>query len=290
MREGSAEWRAMIEARLSKRKKRNIYASWDYEVELWKEEQIRNYGVRRQEAKYRAKERQQEEERRERARRREEERLRILAEHEERERRLEKQRQELARREAEKQSLLKRLKEYFEQDFLNAYNFYQVQCSEHISPDEYQAEKLNHVRSWIQRRLNPEKPPDLEQAAAIGAVEGHVQVVARAGSGKTSTLVNRALFLQQHCGIAPSEMLLLAFNRKAAEEIRERLAARLQESIPHVMTFHALAYLDFIHSKLESFSAAPGLQTGSQTFTDVRRLTDIKKSLEKIWHPTTIAC
>jgi DNA helicase-4 len=145
-------------------------------------------------------------------------------------------------RQGERQVLLKNLKVQFEQDFLNAYNFYQNQCSEHISFNEYQTEKLEYVRSWIQRRLNPEKPPDLEQAAAIGAVEGHVQVVARAGSGKTSTLVNRALFLQQHCGIAPSEMLLLAFNRKAAEEIRERLAARLQESIPHVMTFHALAY------------------------------------------------
>ena len=66
--------------------------------------------------------------------------------------------------------------------------------------------------------------------------------MARAGSGKTSTLVNRALFLQKHCGIAPGEMLLLAFNRKAAEEIRERLTVQLQGSVPHVMTFHALAY------------------------------------------------
>lgn len=73
-------------------------------------------------------------------------------------------------------------------------------------------------------------------------VHGHVQAVARAGSGKTSTLVNRALFLQKHCGIAPSDMLLLAFNRKAAEEIRERLNSQLQGFIPHVMTFHALAY------------------------------------------------
>ena len=37
-------------------------------------------------------------------------------------------------------------------------------------------------------------------------------------------------------------MLLLAFNRKAAEEIRGRLASYLPGSIPHVMTFHALAY------------------------------------------------
>lgn len=66
-----------------------------------------------------------------------------------------------------KQALLKNLKEYFEQDFLNAYNFYQTNYSEYISFDEFQAEMSNYVRSWIQHRLNPEKPPDLEQAAAI---------------------------------------------------------------------------------------------------------------------------
>lgn len=36
--------------------------------------------------------------------------------------------------------------------------------------------------------------------------------------------------------------MLLAFNRKAAEEIEERLEKYLGDSIPHVLTFHALAY------------------------------------------------
>ena len=137
--------------------------------------------------------------------------------------------------------MLGNLREHFEQDFLNADNFYQTQCTVHISLEEYKIEKINYVRSWAEgRRLEPK--PDPEQAAAIGAVEGHVQVVARAGSGKTATLVNRALFLQQHCGVAPDGILLLAFNRKAAEEMQERLTEYLQDSIPHVMTFHALAY------------------------------------------------
>ena len=140
----------------------------------------------------------------------------------------------------EKRILLESLMEHFQRDFLNASDFYRARCRDHISAEEYEAEKINFVRAWITHLLD--KSPDLEQAAAIGAVEGHVQVVARAGSGKTTTLVNRALFLQQHCGVAPDEILLLAFNRKAAEEIRDRLVSNLQGSIPHVMTFHALAY------------------------------------------------
>ena len=135
--------------------------------------------------------------------------------------RTERERQEKARR--EKETLLKGLKKRFEQEFLTAYDFYQAQCTAHISFEEYEPEKNNYVRSWAKDYLNTD--PDSEQAAAIGAIEGHVQVVARAGSGKTTTLVNRALFLQQHCGVAPEEMLLLAFNRKAAEEMQKRLTS-----------------------------------------------------------------
>ncbi|MBD2164752.1 UvrD-helicase domain-containing protein [Calothrix membranacea FACHB-236] len=157
---------------------------------------------------------------------------------------------ELVRREKEqkdkqkwqttKQTLLENLKGQFDNNFLNVDNFYQAQCTIHILFKEYQTEKLNYIQSWVQRHLN--SSPDLEQAAAIGGLEKHIQVVARAGSGKTSTLVNRTLFLQKHCGIAPNEILILAFNRKAADEIRERLTLQLQSYIPHVMTFHALAY------------------------------------------------
>lgn len=176
-------------------------------------------------------------------------------------------RKEIARRRVEKQALLMSLKDQFEQDFLNVDNFYQAQCTEHISFQEYQAEKLSYVQSWVKTNLN--SSPDLEQAAAIGAVEGHIQVVARAGSGKTSTLVNRALFLQKHCGIAPNEILLLAFNRKAAEEIKERLILQLQSSIPHVMTFHALAYALVHPEESILFNEQNGQQNKAQALQTV---------------------
>ncbi|MBW4451041.1 MAG: UvrD-helicase domain-containing protein [Spirirestis rafaelensis WJT71-NPBG6] len=191
--------------------------------------------------------------------RKEQERLRLV--------KIEEERQELARREAEKQTLLQTLKEDFEQDFLNAENFYQAKCTEHITFKEYQAEKSNYVQSWVKSNLN--SSPDLEQAAAIGAVEGHIQVVARAGSGKTSTLVNRALFLQKHCSVAPNEMLILAFNRKAAEEIRERLTLQLQDSITHVMTFHALAYALVHPEESILFNEPDGQQNKAQALQTV---------------------
>ena len=187
--------------------------------------------------------------------------------------RAERERQERVRHKKEKQILLKSLREHFERDFLMVNNFYQTQCTGHISREDYKAEKINYVRSWAADHLDIS--PDSEQAAAIGAIEGHVKVVARAGSGKTTTLVTRALFLQQHCGVAPDEMLLLAFNRKAAEEMRDRLTSYLQDSIPHVMTFHALAYA-LVHPEEILVDEPDGEQSQSRTLQDVidRRLRD----------------
>ena len=84
---------------------------------------------------------------------------------------------------------------------------------------------------------------DSEQAAAVGATtECDVLIAARAGSGKTRVLTTRALWLQEVCGVAPSELLLVAFNRSAAAEMRERLQGHVGDEAPHAMTFHALGY------------------------------------------------
>ncbi|MDG2210751.1 MAG: UvrD-helicase domain-containing protein [Acidimicrobiales bacterium] len=84
---------------------------------------------------------------------------------------------------------------------------------------------------------------DSEQFAAVTAPLENTLVTSRAGSGKTRVLTTRAVWLQQACGVAPNELLLLAFNVKAAEEMKERLQTHLGPgaALPHVMTFDALA-------------------------------------------------
>ena len=141
-----------------------------------------------------------------------------------------------------RQDLIALLHDTFEEDFLaaNARFFEEEPSEELICFAEYERLKAGFVQSWAKRELDTRL--DEHQAAAVASTDGNVLVTARAGSGKTRTLVTRAIFLQKQCGVSPKELLLLAFNREAANEMKKRLANALGDDLPHVMTFHALAH------------------------------------------------
>ena len=86
-------------------------------------------------------------------------------------------------------------------------------------------------------------PLTAEQADACICMDDAVQIVAAAGSGKTSTMVAKTGYVLHEKLAAPDEILLLAFNKKAAGELRERVRKRLAdfESAQRVTvsTFHA---------------------------------------------------
>ncbi len=92
--------------------------------------------------------------------------------------------------------------------------------------------KTAFLRKWFEQYLpDGATQPDDDQLNAIGSVHGNVQVIARAGSGKTSTLVYRVFFLIKHCRVQANEIMMLAFNRKAAHEMRERLLRLLYPKV-----------------------------------------------------------
>jgi len=83
-----------------------------------------------------------------------------------------------------------------------------------------------------------------DQRAAATAPPGPVLCVAPAGSGKTTTLVARVGWLVDG-GTAPETMTVVAFNRRAAEELAARIDAALaplgaEGGAVRVRTFHAL--------------------------------------------------
>lgn len=83
-----------------------------------------------------------------------------------------------------------------------------------------------------------------EQARAVVCFDNRVQVLAAAGSGKTSVMVARAAYAVSRGFVGPDRILLLAFNRNAAKELQERIEARFAAAgIPsdgiRASTFHS---------------------------------------------------
>jgi DNA helicase-4 len=110
-----------------------------------------------------------------------------------------------------------------------------------LTEQSYRDMRAGFVVDWARAELG--ETLDAQQAAAVATTAGALRVVARAGAGKTRTLVTRALFLQLHAAVPPSRLLLVAFNRKAVAEIRERIGKHVTaDQMPHVLTFHALAH------------------------------------------------
>ena len=89
---------------------------------------------------------------------------------------------------------------------------------------------------------------DANQQRAASHTRGPIRVLAPAGSGKTKTLINRIANLVNH-GVRPGSVLALAFNKKAAAEMKQRLAGigvpvsdRLDGEGSAIRTFHSFGY------------------------------------------------
>ena len=93
----------------------------------------------------------------------------------------------------------------------------------------------------VEERLGRLAP---DQRAAATAPPGPVLCVAPAGSGKTTTLVARICWMVG-TGLDPEQITAVTFNKRAADELGERLSAALEplgldDRQPRVRTFHAL--------------------------------------------------
>ncbi len=80
-----------------------------------------------------------------------------------------------------------------------------------------------------------------EQLEAVQTIQGPVLILAGAGSGKTTVLINRIAYMIQN-GIYPWNILAITFTNKAAKELKDRLAAALGAEGDGVWasTFHSL--------------------------------------------------
>jgi DNA helicase-4 len=118
-----------------------------------------------------------------------------------------------------------------------------------------------------------------EQIHACICMDDNVLIVAAAGSGKTSTMVAKTGYVLQTGLAQPEQVLLLAFNRDAAEELGGRVAEQLK-GVPDIgkvrsQTFHGFG--------LEVIGLAtgrkPSLAQWVESGRDLETMTDIIETL-----------
>ena len=114
---------------------------------------------------------------------------------------------------------------------------------------------------------------DRNQEKAVNHVTGPAIVIAGPGSGKTTVVTARILNLIQTHNILPSQILAIAFNRKAVEEMETRILRELASSKPshetekhqkpEIRTLHAFGK-DIIteNYKRAGFNQEPDIWTG----------------------------
>ncbi|MET8699918.1 ATP-dependent DNA helicase [Kitasatospora sp. NPDC004723] len=102
----------------------------------------------------------------------------------------------------------------------------------------------------VRSPLVPPAPPELDayQRAVVEHAGGPLLVLAGPGTGKTTTLVE-AVARRIENGADPERILVLTFSRKAAMELRDRMAGRLsataagaRAAAPQATTFHSFCY------------------------------------------------
>ncbi|RDE06627.1 UvrD-helicase domain-containing protein [Sphingomonas aracearum] len=152
---------------------------------------------------------------------------------------------------------------------------------------EFAAHNLQHLAER-KAALKPffdsveKNPLTDEQMDACICFDDAVQIVAAAGSGKTSTMVAKAGYALHEGLVAPEQILVLAFNRDAAKELDARIQTRLAqfEGVDRITarTFSAFGLSLIGEATGRRPSLAPWV--GSQT-DEVAKIVEIVEDLRR---------
>ena len=129
------------------------------------------------------------------------------------------------------------------------------------------------------------------QKAAVSCVDGPVLIVAGAGSGKTRVLTSRIAYILEK-GCDPARILALTFTKKAASEMKERIALMVGERKArrlYMGTFHSV-FIRFLREFAESLGY-PQTFTIYDTSDSVSAIKACIKELgldEKVYKPKDV--
>jgi len=115
---------------------------------------------------------------------------------------------------------------------------------------------------------------DAAQQAVVDHEGLPLLVLAGPGTGKTTAIVEAVADRITRRGVDPDRVLVLTFSRKAAEELRQRITARLGRTTrePLALTFHSYAYALVRREFTLAGDEPPTLLSGPEQLLEVRRL------------------
>ena len=116
-----------------------------------------------------------------------------------------------------------------------------------------------------------------EQRIAAQHLEGPLLVLAGPGTGKTTTLVGRYEFLLSQ-NINPKQIICCTFSKKAADELKERIASNsgLNATGLPIATFHALS-LRILKSIGEAIGVPRDFDIWTKNFERERVVRELQK-------------
>ncbi len=118
-----------------------------------------------------------------------------------------------------------------------------------------------------------------KQREAVYTTEGPVLILAGAGSGKTTVLINRIAYLIGAKNVFPSQILAITFTNKAAAELKSRLETMLgsEGEMVWASTFHSLC-VRILRRDIEKI----GYPSSFNIFDRADQLTVVKECLKEM--------
>ncbi|QOZ99295.1 DNA helicase UvrD [Streptomyces violascens] len=142
-------------------------------------------------------------------------------------------------------------------------------------PQQQARQRVSGTYRLVRSAPVAEEPPRLDaaQRAVVDHGAGPLLVLAGPGTGKTTTLVE-SVAARLAAGTPPERILVLTFSRRAAVDLRDRMAQRLSTATaPRATTFHSFCYaLVRAHQDADLFAEPLRLLSGPEQDVAVRDL------------------
>lgn len=141
-----------------------------------------------------------------------------------------------------------------------------------ISPSHYMQTSTQQPKpaSNIFDNLNP------QQTEAVKEIDRPLLIIAGAGSGKTLTVASKIAYLLEQ-GAEPEEILALAFNQKAAEELNQRVVSMLKSPQDlSISTFHS-----FCNQVIQDNILSTKLNANFKVIADTAQLVYLTKNINE---------